>query len=143
MQNVSMIDVSPKPVQKRTAGAQGIIYLAVNTLDAIKNQILTKGDVLTVAKVAGIQAAKKTSYLIPLCHPLTLDYVAINLEITVKGVIATSEVCSIGRTGVEMEALTAVSVALLTIYDMCKPIDKHMKIGDLFLLHKVKENVCN
>jgi len=138
-----MIDVSSKPIQKRTASAQGMIYAAAGTLNAIKKQTLAKGDVLTVAKVAGIQAAKTTSHLIPLCHPLTLDYVAINLEVTAAGVLVISEVCSIGRTGVEMEALTAVSVALLTIYDMCKPIDKQMKIGDIFLLNKVKENVGN
>ena len=141
MTNITMVDVSNKPIQKRTARAQGIIHLAENTIAAIKNKILVKGDVLAVAKVAGIQAAKKTACLIPLCHPLTLDHVALNLEVATQGIVATSEVCSIGRTGVEMEALTAVSVVLLTIYDMCKPIDKHMKIGDIFLLNKVKENV--
>lgn len=141
MQKVNMIDVSNKPVQKRTARAQGMIYLAASTIVAIKNQALVKGDVLTVAKIAGIQAAKETSHLIPLCHPLTLDYVALDLAITTSGIIVTSEICSIGRTGVEMEALTAVSIALLTIYDMCKPIDKKMKIGEIFLLDKVKENV--
>lgn len=138
-----MADVSSKPIQKRTASAQGIIYMAAATLDAIQNQTLAKGDVLTAAKIAGIQAAKNTSHLIPLCHPLTLEHVAIDLEVTVQGIMAISKVCSIGRTGVEMEALTAVSAALLTIYDMCKPIDKQMKIGELFLLHKVKENVGN
>jgi len=141
MQKVTMIDVSKKPIQKRTARAQGIIHLAENTIAAIKNQALEKGDVLAVAKIAGIQAAKETARLIPLCHPLTLEHVAINLEVTSHSVIVVSEVCSIGRTGVEMEALTAVSGALLTIYDMCKPIDKQMKIGDILLLNKVKENV--
>ena len=143
MSNVMMIDVSSKPIQKRTAQASGAIYLAPATIMAIKNQTLHKGDVLTVAKIAGMQAAKETAHFIPLCHSLTLEHVAIDLQVTENSVIATSNVCSTSRTGVEMEALTAVSAALLTIYDMCKSIDKQMKIGDIFLINKVKENVCN
>ncbi len=96
---------------------------------------------LTVAQIAGIQAAKRTAELIPLCHPLSLDHVAVTLELDETGVRATSEVACTGRTGVEMEALTAVSVALLTVYDMCKAADKQMRIGPIVLLEKVKYDV--
>ncbi|MCK4324797.1 MAG: cyclic pyranopterin monophosphate synthase MoaC, partial [Armatimonadetes bacterium] len=98
-------------------------------------------DVLTVAQIAGIQAAKRTAQLIPLCHPLVLDKVDVELRLEEKQVVATSEVGCVGRTGVEMEALTAVSVALLTVYDMCKAVDKEMRIGDIFLVEKVKRDV--
>ena len=102
---------------------------------------MKKGDVLTVAQIAGIQAAKQTAGLIPLCHPLTLDKVDVEMEVVGDCVVAKSEVRCLGRTGVEMEALTAVSVALLTVYDMCKAVDKNMQIGEIKLIEKVKKNV--
>jgi len=133
-----MVNVGEKTVQKRLARASGKIFLAKNTLKAIKKQEIAKGDVLTVAKIAGIQAAKKTSDLIPLCHTLLLDNVEVDFRIGPTGITAESIVQSRGVTGVEMEALTAVSVALLTIYDMCKAVDKNMHIGEIVLLEKTK-----
>ncbi|MFA6409239.1 MAG: cyclic pyranopterin monophosphate synthase MoaC [Gammaproteobacteria bacterium] len=134
-----MVNVGAKPVQKRLARASGKIFLAQNTLKAIQKQELAKGDVLAVAKIAGIQAAKKTSELIPLCHTLLLDNVEVNFRIDSTGITAESIVQSRGVTGVEMEALTAVSVALLTVYDMCKAVDKNMRIGEIILLEKTKQ----
>ncbi len=133
-----MVDVGQKEPQRRLARAAGTIQLAAATLDQIRNNRLAKGNVLTVAQIAGIQAAKRTGELIPLCHSLSLDHVAVTLELGDAGVTATSEVSCRGRTGVEMEALTAVSVALLAVYDMCKAVDKQMKIGQIVLLEKVK-----
>jgi cyclic pyranopterin monophosphate synthase len=133
-----MVDVGQKKPQRRLARAAGTIQLATDTLDLIRNNRIAKGNVLTVAQIAGIQAAKRTSELIPLCHPLSLDHVAVTLELGDAGVTAASEVSCTGRTGVEMEALTAVSVALLAVYDMCKAVDKQMKIGPIVLLEKVK-----
>lgn len=137
----NMVDVGNKKIQKRCAIAKGSIFLAKETLDLIKENQIKKGDVLTVAQIAGIQAAKQTASLIPLCHPLTLDKIDVKMEITSEGVTSQSEVRCIGRTGVEMEALTAVSVSLLTVYDMCKAVDKNMQIGQIKLLEKVKEDV--
>ena len=136
-----MVDVSGKPDQRRIARASGMIYLNKETQNQIRENQITKGDVLTVAQIAGIQAAKRTADLIPLCHPLSLEYVRVELNLTDEGVRAESEACSIGRTGVEMETLTAVSVALLTVYDMCKAVDKKMRIGEIHLLEKVKSDV--
>ena len=136
-----MVDVGAKTPQRRTARASGTIELAAATRDLIRQNQLQKGDVLAVAQIAGIQAAKQTGRLIPLCHPLVLDRIAVTLALTERGVSATGEVSCVGRTGVEMEALTAVSVALLTVYDMCKAVDKQMRIGDIFLLEKVKSDV--
>ena len=136
-----MVDVGAKTPQRRTARASGTIELAAATRDLIRQNQLQKGDVLAVAQIAGIQAAKQTGKLIPLCHPLVLDRIAVTLALTEQGVSATGEVSCVGRTGVEMEALTAVSVALLTVYDMCKAVDKQMRIGDIFLLEKVKSDV--
>jgi cyclic pyranopterin phosphate synthase len=136
-----MVDVGNKPQQRRRAIARGQICLSAPTLKLIRQNQVKKGDVLTVAQIAGIAAAKQTPGLIPLCHPLTLDKIDVQLSITDQGVTAESEVCCIGRTGVEMEALTAVSVALLTVYDMCKAADKNMRIGEIKLIEKVKENV--
>lgn len=137
----NMVDVGSKKIQKRRARAMGTIFLAKGTLDLIKENQIKKGDVLSVAQIAGIQAAKQTASLIPLCHPLTLDKIDVKMQITSEGVSAQSEVRCIGRTGVEMEALTAVSVSLLTVYDMCKAVDKNMHIGEIKLLVKVKEDV--
>ena len=137
----NMVDVGNKKLQHRRAVAKGTIFLSSNTLELLRENQIKKGDVLTVAQIAGIQAAKQTSSLIPLCHPLVIDKIDVKMDVTVKGVTAQSEVRCIGRTGVEMEALTAVSVALLTVYDMCKAVDKNMLIGEIKLLEKVKEDV--
>jgi len=135
-----MVDVGEKPPQRRTARAAGRVELADATLERIRENRMKKGDVLTVAQIAGIQAAKRTAELIPLCHTLTLEDVDVNLELAGGGVAATSTVRCTGKTGVEMEALTAVAVALLTVYDMCKAVDKDMRIGEIRLIEKVKED---
>ena len=137
-----MVDVGGKPPQQRLARAAGRIALAPDTLRLIRENEIRKGDVLTVAQVAGIQAAKRAAELIPLCHPLTLEKVAVRLALTDAGVAAASEVRCTGKTGVEMEALTAVSVALLTVYDMCKAVDKDMAITDVRLVEKVKHDIA-
>ena len=134
-----MVDVGHKPVQARTALAVGVVHCAPGTVAALRDQTLPKGDVLTVAKIAGIQAAKRTAELIPLCHSLPLDGVEMKFTIRDEGVLIEAEARTQARTGVEMEALTAVSVAALTIYDMCKAVDKGMMIGDVRLLKKTKE----
>ena len=136
-----MVDVGHKPPQRRRAVAIGTISMTPATADRIRENEIAKGDVLTVAQIAGIQAAKRTAELIPLCHPLALDNVEVRLELTDRGVLARSEVSCVGRTGVEMEALTAVSVALLAVYDMCKAVDKGMRIGDIRLVDKVKRDI--
>ena len=136
-----MVDVSHKPEQRRVAKAEGRIRLAPETVVLIAENNIKKGDVLAVAQVAGIQAAKKTFDLIPLCHIVHIGGIRVDARLEEGGVRVTSEVVSIGQTGVEMEALTAVSVALLTVYDMCKAVDKHMTIGDVVLLEKTKDNV--
>jgi len=136
-----MVDVGAKPVERRTARAAGRIRLSAEARRQIRANVMKKGDVLGVAQIAGIQAAKQTAGLIPLCHPLPLDCIAVRLELTGTGVSAESEVSCAGRTGVEMEALTAVSVALLTVYDMCKAVDKAMTIEGVRLLEKVKSHV--
>jgi cyclic pyranopterin phosphate synthase len=137
----NMVDVGHKPPQRREAKAAGTIFLAVKTTELIRNDEMKKGDVLTVAQIAGIQAAKQTANLIPLCHPLVIDKVDVALQLTEDGVMAVGVVRCTGKTGVEMEALTAVSAALLTVYDMCKAVDQQMRIGDIKLIEKVKENV--
>ena len=131
-----MVDVSGKSVTAREAVATGRIDMSVEAVRAIRDGAAAKGDVLAVARVAGIMAAKRTSDLIPLCHPLPLTRVAIDLTIDDQGVVATATAATEGKTGVEMEALTAVSVALLTVYDMAKAIDKGMAIGGIRLLTK-------
>ena len=136
-----MVDVGAKPPLRRTARAAGKIALAPATLAQIEQATMKKGDVLTVAQLAGVQAAKRTSDLIPLCHPLLLDHIEVTLEPVADGVVATSCVRCVGRTGVEMEALTAVGIALLTVYDMCKAVDKTMRIGEIHLVAKEKVDV--
>jgi cyclic pyranopterin monophosphate synthase len=133
-----MVDVGAKAPQRRIARATGAIRLLPATCEKIRTSSIAKGNVLTVAQIAGIQAAKRTSELIPLCHPLDLNHVEITFELLDSSVTATSTASCTGRTGVEMEALTAVSVALLTVYDMCKAVDKQMSIGPIVLLEKVK-----
>ena len=135
---ISMVDVGDKTPQVRTAVAEGIIELQAATVELIKDNQIKKGDVLTTAKIAGIQAAKQTSNLIPLCHPLLTDKVSVEAELLENGVKMTSLVRCTGKTGVEMEALTGVSVALLTVYDMCKAVDKSMRMGNIVLLDKSK-----
>jgi cyclic pyranopterin monophosphate synthase len=135
----NMVDVSPKPMQTRTAVAIGFIRLQPDTVRLIRENEMKKGDVLTVAEIAGIQAAKKTSDLIPLCHPLQITKATVKAMLEDTGVEVTATVKCIGQTGIEMEALTAVSVALLTVYDMCKAVDKEMVIENISLLEKTKE----
>lgn len=136
-----MVDVSAKPDQIRQARAKGIINLTGATIQLIKDNQIKKGDVLTVAEIAGIQAAKQTSSLIPLCHPLMINKVKIETSIVENGVEVICMVKSQGKTGVEMEALTGVSVALLTVYDMCKAVDKNMVLGEISLLEKTKKDI--
>ncbi len=139
--NARMVDVGDKTIQLRVARASGHIHLTRDTLNLISQNLLKKGDVLTVAEIAGIQAAKRTSELIPLCHNIALNKVFVKANIDDSGVVINSEVSCAGVTGVEMEALTAVSVGLLTIYDMCKAVDKTMVIGEIRLLEKTKTNI--
>lgn len=133
-----MVDVSGKPEAARTARASGSIRMERETLAAISANTLKKGDVLGVARLAGIMAAKRTSDLIPLCHPIPLHDVQIVLtpDEAIPGIRVEAEARTVGRTGVEMEALTAVTVALLTIYDMAKAMDRGMEIGEIVLLSK-------
>ena len=134
-----MVDVGHKPAQKRTASAEGVVRCQPATIAALRERALPKGDVLTVAQIAAIQAAKRTDELIPLCHSLPIDAVHIAFDIEPDAVRIRSEVTTTARTGVEMEALTAVSVAALTIYDMCKAVDKTMVIGEIRVTGKRKE----
>ena len=133
----SMVDVSAKPQTQREARAEGKVRMAAATLRAILDGGAAKGDVLAVARVAGIQAAKRTSELIPLCHPLPLAKVAVEFRAEGNRALAIDARCKVtGRTGVEMEALTAVSVAALTVYDMCKAMDRGIVIDSVRLLEK-------
>jgi cyclic pyranopterin phosphate synthase len=131
-----MVDVGDKPVTTRTAAASGFVRMAHATIEAIRKHQTPKGDPLEVARVAGIMAAKRTSELIPLCHPLPLNQVDVQLEIRDDGLAVLATARTDSKTGVEMEALTAVSVAALTLYDMCKAIDKDMVIADIRLESK-------
>ncbi|MAS76157.1 MAG: cyclic pyranopterin monophosphate synthase MoaC [Verrucomicrobiales bacterium] len=137
---VQMVDVSVKSIQNREAMARGEIFLAKVTLDAIESGDTAKGNVLATARLAGIMAAKKTGELIPLCHPLSVTHIEVNFEIpdSRDRIIITSSARISAKTGVEMEALTAVSIAALTIYDMCKAIDKEMVISKVKLTSKTK-----
>jgi cyclic pyranopterin phosphate synthase len=136
--NARMVDVGAKDVTQRIAVATGRVSMAAATLKLVKQKAAKKGDVLAVAQLAGIMAAKKTSELIPLCHPLALDSVQVELAVDRKqpSVVITATCKISGRTGVEMEALTAVSVAALTVYDMLKAADRSMTISDISLQHK-------
>jgi len=134
-----MVDIGEKPIQLRIARAAGHIFLNKDTVNLIRENQIKKGDVLTVAQIAGINAAKLTGNLIPLCHNITLDKIAVIMTLREDGVESTAEIHCTGRTGVEMEALTAVSTALLTVYDMCKAVDKSMIISDIRLTEKIKK----
>lgn len=137
----SMVDVGDKPPSYRLAEATGQITLTPQTIALIDENKIKKGNVLITAELAGVQAAKQTAFLIPLCHTLLLTSVQVKAQLTDKGVVVDACVKCTGQTGVEMEALTAVSVALLTIYDMCKAVDKTMEITGITLLKKTKELV--
>ena len=137
----NMVDVSNKPQQYRVAKAEGKIYLSSETITLIKENKMKKGDVLTIAEIAGIQGGKKTSELIPLCHPLQITKLDVTTELKEDHVHVTSFAKCVGQTGIEMEALTAVSTALLTIYDMCKAVDKKMVIGEINLTEKIKSDL--
>ncbi len=135
--NAHMVDVTAKAATQRIATAAGRVVMAPATLARIRERSMAKGDVLTVAQLAGIMGAKRTPDLIPLCHPLALTKVTVTLEPEDPDSLVITATCKLtGRTGVEMEALTAVSVAALTVYDMCKAVDKGMRITDIRLLHK-------
>tara|TARA_B100001996_G_scaffold367187_1_gene338582 strand:- start:177 stop:650 length:474 start_codon:yes stop_codon:yes gene_type:complete len=134
--NARMVDISEKDDSKRTARARITVFMAKETIAALKAGDIPKGDVFAVARVAGIQAAKRTGEIIPLCHPLMLSSVKVEFETSEEKVTIDAEVTTVGRTGVEMEALTACSVSALTIYDMCKSMDKRIKITDLVLVEK-------
>ena len=134
--NSRMVEVGEKPMTHREAVAEGFVGMSAETLDQIRNRRLAKGDVLAVAQLAGIQAAKRTPDLIPLCHPVPLTGVDVGLEIVENGVWVRACARAYWRTGVEMEALTAVSTTLLTIYDMLKSIDRGMEMGSIRLLEK-------
>ena len=134
----TMVDVSNKNVTKRVAKAEGFVKMSANTVYMIKNSLLPKGNPFEIAKIAGIMGAKKTSDLIPMCHPLLLSYIDLEfyLDEEKSGVKITSEVVISGQTGVEMEALAAISVASLTVYDMCKAVDKNMVIEGISVVEK-------
>ena len=137
----NMVDVGHKPDQVRIAKAQGKIKLSNETVKLIRENQMKKGDVLTIAEIAGIQGGKRTSELIPLCHPLSITKIDVKAELAEDGVTVNSMAKCIGKTGIEMEALTAVNVALLTIYDMCKAVDKKMIIKEIKLIEKTKEDL--
>ena len=136
--NAKMVDVGEKPVSHRIARAKGQVKLLASTVDMIKQGLMKKGDVLTVAKIAGIQGAKRTSELIPLCHPLNINQIDLDISIDdeLPGVQIEASVITDGKTGVEMEALTAVSIAALTIYDMVKAVEKSAQIENIRLVEK-------
>jgi len=135
-----MVDVGAKPIIFRRASAAGTLVCQPATLRLLKKQALPKGDVLAVARIAGIQAVKRTADLIPLCHPLPLTKIALDFRVRTTTVEITCTVETEARTGVEMEALTGVSVAALTLYDMCKAVDKTMRIEGVQVVEKVKQD---
>ncbi len=137
-----MVDVSAKPLSLRTAIAKGKIKLQRKTLDLISKDQIAKGNVFATARIAGIQAAKQTAHLIPLCHTLPLGDVKVDIVASVGGAEVTCIARTVAQTGVEMEALTGVTVALLTIYDMCKAVNKDMRISDVHLVEKTKSPVA-
>ena len=136
-----MVDVSAKPLSVRTAVATGKIRLQRETLDLISNEQIAKGNVFASSRIAGIQAAKQTAHLIPLCHTLPLSEVKVDIVMSNDQAEVKCTARTVAQTGVEMEALTGVAVALLTIYDMCKAVDKEMSIFDIHLIEKTKQNL--
>ena len=137
--NVLMVDVSSKPIQQREAVARGVIILQPDTLKKIRSNEIAKGNVLATARLAGIMAAKKTGDLIPLCHPLAISHCEVAFDVKQDRIEITATTRIAAQTGVEMEALTAVTVAALTIYDMCKAVDKTMEISNIRLVSKTKK----
>jgi len=137
----NMVDVGSKPDQNRIAKATGHITLNKETIQLIKDNSMKKGDVLTIAEIAGIQGGKRTSELIPLCHPLQITKLDVKATLDKTGVRINSEARCVGKTGIEMEALTAISVGLLTVYDMCKAVDKSMLIDEIKLVEKTKTDL--
>lgn len=137
----NMVDIGAKPDQNRVAKATGHITLNTETIKLIKDNSMKKGDVLTIAEIAGIQGGKRTSELIPLCHPLQITKLDVKATLDKTGVRINSEARCTGKTGIEMEALTAVSVGLLTVYDMCKAVDKSMNIDEIKLIEKTKSDL--
>ncbi|KAB2654596.1 MAG: cyclic pyranopterin monophosphate synthase MoaC [Verrucomicrobia bacterium] len=137
---VAMVDVSAKPIQLREAIASGVIFLQSATLDLIQGDAIAKGNVLATARLAGIMAAKKTSDLIPLCHPLLITHCEVQFDFpsTRDRIVLRAKTVVQAQTGIEMEALAAVSIAALTIYDMCKSVDKTMRISEVHLVSKTK-----
>jgi len=136
LQPVRMVDVTAKRITKREAVAKGKVTMKPATLALLKEGKMAKGDVFAVAQVAGIMAAKNTSQIIPMCHPLSVDEVSVKFELVEDGIDITATAKAAGKTGVEMEALTAVSTAALTIYDMCKSDDKEIILSDIKLMEK-------
>ena len=136
-----MVDVSDKPVQQRSATARGEIRMAKETLRLIRSDKIAKGNVFATARIAGIQAAKRTGDLIPMCHPLPISHCEVEFEFPKAGnvIVITATAKVTAQTGVEMEALTAVNLAALTIYDMCKAVDKKMRITNVKLVSKTKQ----
>ncbi len=139
--NARMVDVSAKVPVKRTAIAEGQIQMAPETIKLLKEGLMKKGDVLTTAKIAAISGAKKTSDLIPLCHNIEIDLIDLDFTVTNDSIKISSIAVCTDKTGIEMEAITAVSIAALTIYDMCKAVDKNMIISDIRLIKKTKEEI--
>jgi cyclic pyranopterin monophosphate synthase len=137
----SMVDISKKEIVHREAAASGIIRLQPDTIQKIRDNQMKKGDVLSVARIAAISGAKRTSDLIPLCHNILINKVDVSFEIKENCIYIKSRAVCDGKTGIEMEALTAVSIAALTIYDMCKAVDKHMIISDIKLEEKTKNEI--
>ncbi len=135
-----MVDVSAKRRVRRRARAAGRIFLSPETIHRIRENLIQKGDVLAAARIAGIAGAKRTAELIPLCHNIAIDWVDVQFELERDSIEITASTACTDRTGIEMEALTAVSVAALTIYDMCKAVDRGMRIGEIRLLEKRKED---
>lgn len=131
-----MVDVGRKPATRRVARAQGFVKMKPAVVRAIRRHRTPKGDPMEVARIGGIAAAKRTAELMPLCHPLRLSHIDVTLELCENGVLIASRVASVGPTGVEMEALTAVAVTALNIYDMCKALDRSIEIQDVFLVEK-------
>jgi len=134
---VAMVNVTAKPVTERTAVARGFVKMSAGVLRALRQQKVPKGNPLEIARIAGIAAAKRTSEWIPLCHPLLLTHIDVTAQLCKNGVEIVSRVTTTAQTGVEMEALVAVSAAALTVYDMCKALDKGMEITDIVLVEKV------
>lgn len=136
-----MVDVSGKPRVTRAARARGTIRMSDETLKLVRENALGKGDVLATARIAGITGGKRTSDLIPLCHNIEIDQIEVNLELVEGGVAVEAQAVCTGKTGIEMEALTAVSLACLTVYDMCKAVDEDMRIEGIHLVEKSKNRV--